>query len=225
MQLGKPRVVSSWLHRDDSLLVTAPEYTAQGLKKSKELFLQEGFSFLYCSGTLWECLAGNWDDWNECGKKRQWPNTLLLISSLVFQSFPPQLSLSPHGNRNSNTSLTEISWNPMMTKLGNTKGLLVGWILICLEEKDISHHVSDRGRRGRNSTINEHLVSWGAPFPGSFSKQPSMGLGGIELTCSGRSHPLPLIICVQKIINLIKKLWSLCGKEHVLLCKAPHSHL
>lgn len=38
MQLGKPRVVSSWLHRDDSLLVTAPEYPAQGLKKNQRSY-------------------------------------------------------------------------------------------------------------------------------------------------------------------------------------------
>lgn len=49
MQLGKPRVVSSWLHRDDSLLVTAPEYPAQGLKKIKGVIFTRGpfFPLLY----------------------------------------------------------------------------------------------------------------------------------------------------------------------------------
>lgn len=83
IQLGKPWVISSWHHRDDSLLVTAPEYPAQGLKKkSKELFLQEAFSFLYCTVTLWDCLLRNWDDWNNCGKKEQWPKTPLCLPLL-----------------------------------------------------------------------------------------------------------------------------------------------
>lgn len=98
MQLGKPRVVSSWLHRDDSLLVTAPEYPAQGLKKNQRSYFYKraflSFTVQWHYGTVYfetgmtETIMARGDSG---------PKPLFLASSLLFQ-FSPQLSPPLHGN-------------------------------------------------------------------------------------------------------------------------------